>query len=126
MIFEGIYLGGAQSILGAQLSEDRLPIGLEVCLGCEVKDEEGKVRTVIEPLDAQAWLSPRGSAAPPWAWAFARLRVPGGGVIMPHSMWAYRRMPYTMEERDRRKRKEILNTLNRFSPEPMLSLSTRR
>jgi len=25
-------------------------------------------------------------------------------------MWAYRLMPYTMEERDRRKRKEILST----------------
>jgi len=38
------------------------------------------------------------------------VRVPGGEVIVPHYMWAYRRMPYTMEERDRRKRKEILST----------------
>jgi len=37
------------------------------------------------------------------------LRVPGGGVMVPPGGWAYRRMPYTMEERDRRKRKEILS-----------------
>jgi len=30
--------------------------------------------------------------------------------MVPPGGWAYRRMPYTMEERDRRKRKEIFST----------------
>ena len=49
-------------------------------------------------------------AVPLRALVFASLRVPGGVVIVSHYMWAYWRMPHTVEERDRRKSKVILST----------------
>jgi len=44
------------------------------------------------------------------ATAYATIRTRLTWARVPPGGWAYRRMPYTMEERDRRKRKEILST----------------